>query len=163
MQLPVQIVALGSGEDELENFLRWAARTYKNKFSTYIGYNNHLAHQITAGADMFLMPSQYEPCGLNQMYSLNYGTVPIVRKTGGLADTVKDYHEYYEEGNGFSFNDYTPYALYLTIARACDMYKDKKIWKGIMKRGMTSDFSWETSARRYLELYKRAQTRHAEL
>ncbi len=163
MQLPLQIVALGSGDHGLEGFLRWAASTYKDSFSAHVGYDNELAHQITAGADIFLMPSRYEPCGLNQMYSLSYGTVPIVRKTGGLADTVKDYHEYYEQGNGFSFNDYSPYALHLTILRALDMYNDKKAWKGIMKRGMTTDFSWESSARHYLELYKTAKNRHAEL
>lgn len=105
---------------------------------------------------MFLMPSLYEPCGLNQMYSLNYGTVPIVRKTGGLADTVKDYHEYDEKGNGFSFEDSTAYALYTTIERAINMYKDKKVWKTIMDRGMKEDFSWKQSAKEYLNLYKKA-------
>ena len=86
------------------------------------------------------MPSHYEPCGLNQMYSLNYGTVPIVRKTGGLADTVKDYHEFDEMGNGFSFKDYTSYALYSTIERALNIFKEKKLWKEIMQRGMKEDF-----------------------
>ena len=93
------------------------------------------------------------------MFSLNYGTVPIVRKTGGLADTVKDYHEYYEKGNGFSFNDYTPYALYLTVKRALDIFQDKKTWKEIMKRGMQQDFSWKASAKRYVEFYEKAKLR----
>jgi starch synthase len=163
MNMPLQFVVLGSGETQHEDFLRWAAVTFPDKFSTYIGYNDELAHLITAGADLFLMPSRYEPCGLNQMFSLNYGTVPIVRKTGGLADTVKDYHEYYEKGNGFSFNDYTPYALYLTVKRALDIFQDKKTWKEIMKRGMGQDFSWKSSAKRYIELYERAKARHAEL
>ena len=163
MQLPLQIVALGSGEKELEDFLKWAALTYKDKFSACIGYDNELAHLITAGADMFLMPSLYEPCGLNQMYSLNYGTVPIVRKTGGLADTVKDYHEYYGEGNGLAFNDFTPHALYLTILRARDLFQNKQTWHEIMQRGMRQDFSWQASAKRYIELYKKAKVRHADL
>lgn len=161
MKLPLQFVVLGSGDHAHEEFLRAAATTYLDRFSAYVGYNNELAHLITAGADMFLMPSRYEPCGLNQMYSLNYGTVPIVRKTGGLADTVKDYHEYYEKGNGFSFNDFTPYALYLTVRRALDMFQNKKIWRAMMKRGMAEDFSWNASAKRYLELYEKAKERHA--
>ncbi|MFQ5708862.1 MAG: glycogen synthase [bacterium] len=163
MQLPLQIVALGSGDRAYEDFFSAATRTYKRRFAACIGYNNRLAHLITAGCDLFLMPSLYEPCGLNQMYSLNYGTVPIVRKTGGLADTVKDYHEYYEEGNGFSFSEYSPYALYLTIRRALDIFRDKKTWREIMKRGMKQDFSWKHSAQKYLALYQKAVTKHAEL
>ena len=111
---------------------------------------------------MFLMPSSYEPCGLNQMYSLNYGTVPIVRRTGGLADTVKDYHEYYKTGNGFTFNDYTPEALYLTILRVLDLFKDKGEWLDIMRRGMREDFSWNASAIKYIDIYKQAQLRLAQ-
>ncbi len=163
MQLPLQFVVLGIGEKKYENFLRRIAKSYPDKFFTFIGYNNELAHQITGGCDMFLMPSHFEPCGLNQMYSLNYGTVPIVRKTGGLADTVKDYHEYYKEGNGFTFSDFTSNALYLTIQRALDMFKDKEVWKGIMQRGMKDDFSWKSSAKRYIELYKKAKIQQAEL
>lgn len=162
MKLPLQFVVLGSGETAHENFLRVAATMYRDQFSTYIGYSNELAHLITGGADMFLMPSRYEPCGLNQMYSLNYGTTPIVRKTGGLADTVKDYHEYYKKGNGFSFNDFNSYALYLTMRRALDMYSEKKTWQQIVKRGMGEDFSWTTSARRYLEVYEKAKERHKQ-
>ncbi len=160
MKLPVQFVALGSGDPQLEAFFRWAAATYPTRFASYIGFNNELAHLITAGADMFLMPSLYEPCGLNQMYSLNYGTVPIVRKTGGLNDTVKDFHDFQQLGNGFSFNDPTPYALLTTISRALTIFKIKGSWKAIMKRGMTQDFSWQASAGRYLELYKQARIRH---
>lgn len=160
MKLPVQIVALGNGDQRDENFFRWAAQSFTDKFAAYIGFNDKLAHLITAGADMLLMPSRYEPCGLNQMYGLTYGTVPIVRKTGGLADTVKDYHEYHGEGNGFSFYDYTHEALYLTIRRALDIYQDKNAWHEIMKRGMRDDFSWKNSAKKYLELYQKAISRH---
>ena len=160
MKLPLQIVVLGSGEPAHEEFLRAAATTYRDQFSTYVGYNNELAHLITGGADMFLMPSRYEPCGLNQMFSLNYGTVPIVRKTGGLADTVKDYHEYYQRGNGFSFSNFSGEALYLTVRRALDLFRDKKIWRSMMRRGMREDFSWSASAKRYIELYEKAKERH---
>jgi len=163
MQLPLQIVALGSGDAKLEHFFQQAAASYPDKFEASIGFNNELAHQITAGADMFLMPSLYEPCGLNQMYSLNYGTVPIVRKTGGLADTVRDVHEFPTKGNGFTFDDPTPEALYSTIWRANAVFADKKIWRDIMKRGMAEDFSWRGSAKQYVELYKKAKARHNAL
>ncbi len=159
MQWPLQLALLGSGEQRYEDFFRWAAHAYPHKVSAYFGFNNPLAHLITAGCDMFLMPSRYEPCGLNQMYSLNYGTVPIVRKTGGLADTVHDYHEYNGEGNGFSFYDFTPYALWSTIERALTMFHQKDAWLEIVRRGMAEDFSWKVSAQKYLEVYKRAKMR----
>ena len=156
MQLPVQLVVLGSGDSQTEDFFKSLKASYPDRVNVYIGYNNKLSHYITAGSDMFLMPSHYEPCGLKQMYSLKYCTVPIVRKTGGLADTVKDFHEFDEKGNGFSFNDYTPQALYSTLARALDIFRDKKVWKNIQKRGMKEDFSWKHSADLYIELYSKA-------
>jgi starch synthase len=159
MKMPLQLVILGSGEKKYEDFLRWAANTYPGKVSAYIGFNNALAHLITAGSDMYLMPSRYEPCGLNQMYSLNYGTVPIVRKTGGLADTVRDYHEFNQQGNGFSFWDFTPYALYTSVQRALELFHQKDVWLEIVKRGMSEDFSWQHSAQRYLEVYRRAKSK----
>ena len=159
LNIPVNMIVLGSGDKKLEKFFEIAAASFKGKFIEYIGFNDELAHLITAGSDMFLMPSLYEPCGLNQMYSLAYGTVPVVRKTGGLADTVKDFHEYNEEGNGFSFEDATPQALYLTVKRAADIYYDKIKWPAIMKRGMQEDFSWDHSAKEYVELYKKYEKR----
>jgi starch synthase len=106
------------------------------------------------------MPSRYEPCGLNQIYSLKYGTVPIVRKTGGLADTVQDWHEFQSFGNdtgtGFSFNDYSSYALYTTVERALRTFYDKEAWKKIQRNGMAQDYSWDNSAKEYLILYKKA-------
>ncbi len=159
MQMPVQLVILGSGEQKYEDFLRWASSTYPGKVAAYIGFNNALAHLITAGCDMYLMPSRYEPCGLNQMYSLNYGTVPIVRRTGGLADTVRDYHEFNGQGNGFSFWDFTPYALYTSVYRALELFHQKNIWLEIVKRGMSEDFSWQKSARKYMEVYRRAKSK----
>jgi len=157
MKFPLQLVVLGSGDQEYEDFFRWAVYEYTDKVSAYFGFNNELAHLITAGCDMFLMPSRYEPCGLNQMYSLNYGTVPIVRRTGGLADTVQDYHEFNGAGNGLSFYDFTPYALWTSVERAVKLFHQKAIWREIIERGMAADFSWETSAKKYLEVYKRAK------
>lgn len=159
MQLPLQFVVLGDGEKKYEDFLRWAVNTYPDKIGAYVGFNNELAHEITAGSDMFLMPSRYEPCGLNQMYSLNYGTVPIVRRTGGLADTVHDYHEFNGEGNGFSFRDFTPFALYTSVQRALALFQQKEIWREMMRRGMHADFSWHNAALKYLEVYRRAKSR----
>jgi starch synthase len=109
------------------------------------------------------MPSRYEPCGLNQIYSLRYGTVPVVRRTGGLADTVRDWHEFNslgnESGTGFSFNDYTSMALVSTVSRAVETFKEKELWKKIQKNGMALDYSWEHSANDYLALYKKALTK----
>jgi len=154
MRLPLQIVALGSGDPELEAFYEKAAKDYPDHFFAHIGFDDKLAHLITAGCDLFLMPSLYEPCGLNQMYSLKYGAAPIVRRTGGLRDTVTDYHEYYQEGNGFTFNDFDARALFLTIKRALDIYKKPKVWQKMMKRGMVEDFSWDASADSYHKLYQ---------
>jgi starch synthase len=152
----VQFVILGSGERELEDFFNWAHATFPDRVGVYIGYNNRLSHRIEAGSDMFLMPSAYEPCGLNQMYSLNYGTVPIVHKVGGLADTVHDYHEFHTMGNGFSFFEFAPHVLHDTIVRALTVFRDPEAWTAIMERGMNQDFSWDSSARVYLELYEYA-------
>ena len=157
MAWPIQFLFLGSGAQKYEDFLRWAAHTHPEKVAVYTGFNNELAHWITAGCDMYVMPSRYEPCGLNQMYSLNYGTVPIVRHTGGLADTVYDYHAFPQDGNGFSFNDFTPYALWTSVQRAANLFPQKSVWQEIMLRGMRADFSWKNSARQYLEVYQRAK------
>lgn len=159
MQWPIQLLILGSGAQKYEDFLRWAAHTHPAKVAVYTGFNNELAHWITAGCDMYLMPSRYEPCGLNQMYSLNYGTVPIVRRTGGLADTVHDYYEYNGQGNGFSFHDFSAYALWTSMQRALQLFPQKETWQEIMRRGMREDFSWNHSARRYLEVYEMARNK----
>jgi len=121
----------------------------------YLGFNNELAHLIEAGADMFLMPSRYEPCGLNQLYSLKYGTVPIVRSTGGLADTIEDVDLKTGKGTGFKFTEYKGSALLETIDRALKAWQNQALWRKIMKEGMSRDFSWETSAKKYLSLYKK--------
>lgn len=157
IKLDAQWVILGSGEYKYEDMFRSFAYYHPHKVGVYFGYNNELSHLIEAGADIFLMPSHYEPCGLNQIYSLKYGTVPIVRKTGGLADTVHDWHEYsylgLDSGTGFSFNDYTGFALYSSIARAITEYKDKTNWQKIQANGMSQNYSWRNAAKKYIKLY----------
>ena len=161
MSLNAQWIILGSGEYKYEEMFRHLAYHFKGKLAAYIGYNNELSHLIEAGADIFLMPSRYEPCGLNQIYSLKYGTVPVVRKTGGLADTVKDWDEEnyhgFDHGNGFSFYDYSGFALYKSVERAVNAFNQKNIWKKIQLNGMKQDFSWNRSAEKYMELYKLAK------
>ncbi len=159
----VQFVVLGSGDKTYEDFFNWAHATWPDRVGIYVGYNNGLAHKIEAGCDMFLMPSAYEPCGLNQMYSLNYGTVPIVHKTGGLADTVLDFHEFQGDGNGFSFFEFAPHVLRDTIERALLTFQDKATWLTVMEQGMKQDFSWQASAVKYLELYEHALKNRRQL
>ena len=160
MQLNAHWVILGSGEDRFEDLFRSLTYSYPHKAASYLGYNNYLSHLIEAGSDMFLMPSRYEPCGLNQLYSLRYGTVPIVRKTGGLADTVTDWHDLLsfgnDTGNCFSFSDYSAQTLLTTVQRAVETFNDKKTWKKIQRNGMLKNYSWEHSAKEYLDLYRRA-------
>lgn len=147
-------IALGSGESESERFLQ-ALRDYAPaRVGVYIGYNEKLAHLIEAGADMFLMPSKFEPCGLNQMYSLRYGTIPIVRATGGLDDTVQNWDAVNQTGNGFKFGPYRADKLLEKIYEARFAYADKEAWRKIQLNGMAIDNSWENAARNYLELYK---------
>ena len=149
------LVVLGSGQPELEKFLLDLKKRYPKSLSVTIGFDNALSHRIEAGSDFFLMPSRFEPCGLNQMYSLRYGTVPIVRKTGGLSDTVKPWSVKTGEGNGFIFNSPTPRALLAALDKSLAAYRDKKSWRRLVKNGMRQDNSWKKSARRYLELYRK--------
>ncbi len=152
----LKLVVLGSGDPKYEKMFKSAAEKYPKKLSVFTGFNGPLAHKIEAGADMFVMPSRFEPCGLNQMYSLRYGTVPLVRRTGGLADTVIDVDEKPNVGTGFVFSEYSPQALLNAINRALMHFSETKRWRKIILRGMKQDFSWEASARKYLELYKKA-------
>jgi starch synthase len=154
MKLNLQIILLGTGEKKYLQLFDKLSKKYPQKFACYLGFNDELAHVIEAGSDMFLMPSKFEPCGLNQMYSLVYGTIPIVRETGGLADTVSKYNEKTGEGNGFTFKAYEPQALVKELKRALKIFEDKKIWTKLMKTGMKSDFTWLSSAKKYIELYK---------
>lgn len=150
----VQLALLGSGDSGLELAWRDIAHRYPGQAATYIGYNEALAHQIEAGADMFLMPSRFEPCGLNQMYSLRYGTLPVVRRVGGLADTVIDADEGGTKANGFVFDAATPAALTRAVQRALALYRDKARWRSLALNGMRQDFSWHKSAQAYTALYQ---------
>lgn len=154
MKLNCQVILLGTGDKKFHTFFEKMASKFPQKFACYLGFNDELAHLIEAGADMFLMPSKYEPCGLNQMYSLAYGTVPIVKETGGLADTVIRFDDKTEEGNGFVFKKHDSKDMMKEIKRALKIFEDKKNWLKIMKAGMKSDFSWDVSAKKYIELYK---------
>jgi starch synthase len=145
-------VMLGSGERQYEDLWRSLAARYPDRVSATIGFDETLAHRIEAGSDIFLMPSRFEPCGLNQMYSLRYATVPIVRATGGLADTVRDASE--PDGNGIRFIGYTPAALVDAVRRALDLFRNPKQWKKLQQAGMRADFSWDASAREYVKVYE---------
>jgi starch synthase len=157
---PMILVALGNGDKEYEDLFRRLHTAFPTKFAVKIGYDNALAHKIEAGADMFLMPSHYEPCGLNQIYSLKYGTIPIVRATGGLDDTIEPWDAKTKKGTGFKFHDYTGEALLDSVRSALHAYADKDGWRQLMHNAMKKDFSWSSSAREYVRVYERAkQTR----
>lgn len=152
----LQLVVVGTGEEKYENMLRYFAEKYPDKLKVRIGYSEELAHKVYASCDAFLMPSLFEPCGLSQLMSLRYGTVPIVRETGGLKDTVEAYNEYEHTGTGFSFANYNAHEMLAAIRYAMQVYyKDKKAWEGIVKRGMKQDFSWNASAKEYEKLYEK--------
>ena len=154
MALGIQFVLLGTGAPEYEKFFQNAASRYPQRAAALITFSEEWAHRIEAAADIFLMPSRFEPCGLNQMYSLRYGTVPVVRATGGLKDTVRDYDADRTAGNGFTFTDYTPDAMLSALRRAVVLYRDDQTaWAALRTRGMEEDHSWSASARNYLDLY----------
>ena len=152
-----RLAVLGSGERPLEQAWRALAATHPARIAVHVGFDEPLAHQIEAGADVFLMPSRFEPCGLNQMYSLAYGTPPVVRATGGLADTVVDCTpQSLADGsaNGFSFGAATTPALLDAVDRALAAWRDPGLWRRLQRSGMTRDWSWRTAARHYAELYR---------
>jgi len=153
-RLPLQMIVLGTGEEAHHLRLRKLERRYPDRLKVYLEFNDELAHRLQAGADILLMPSRYEPCGLNQMYALRYGTVPVVREVGGLADTVKDYRPDTGEGTGFVFQDYTPEAMIGALSRAVELHRRRQKWVKLMKTGMRQDFSWQRSAARYIELFE---------
>jgi starch synthase len=154
MARPLQMVVLGSGEPRYERFLVSAARSFPDQIAVRTDFDEPLAHQIEAGADIFLMPSLYEPCGLNQMFSLKYGTIPIVRAVGGLRDTVEDYDAEKSTGTGFAFEPYDPAAMIATVDRGLRVFEEKKAWTALRHRAMLVDFSWDRSARAYSNLYE---------
>lgn len=149
----INMVILGTGEAQLHEALEDLQKRFPEKLALFLKFDNELAHLIEAGCDMFLMPSRFEPCGLNQLYSLRYGTIPIVRKTGGLADTVRNYEPALDDGWGFVFSGFNSEELASEVWRAVDAFHDKTKWLKIMKRAMKQDFSWEKSAQKYKQLY----------
>ena len=155
MRQDIQLVVLGMGEGRYFNLFSWAETEYKGRVAARFTMDHTLAHKIYAGSDMFLMPSQFEPCGLSQMIAMLYGSVPIVRETGGLRDTVLSYNEFNGEGNGFTFFNYNAHDMLHTIERAADYYRNHPdVWKMLQERGMKGDYSWGHSAVEYLKLYE---------
>lgn len=151
------VVALGAGDKLYEEMFLRLNKQFPQKIAVKVAYDNALAHKVEAGSDMFLMPSRYEPCGLNQIYSLKYGTVPIVRATGGLEDTIEAWNQRTGRGTGFKFTDYNGEVLLLTIKEALHAHRDQASWLTLMRNGMSKDFSWNASAREYVRVYERAR------
>ncbi len=159
MELDIGVVIVGAGEKQYRSMIEDLATLYPERLGVKVAFDVKLSHLVEAGSDMFLMPSRYEPCGLNQIYSLKYGTVPVVRATGGLEDTVRDYNDGKGNGNGFKFREYSARALVAKVREAVEVFKDKKAWRELQKTGMGESYSWENSARRYTKLYAIAQKR----
>ena len=159
LKLDARYVLLGSGEQRYEEEWRRVADAYPDRVGVHIGFDESLAHLVEGGADLFLMPSRFEPCGLNQMYSLRYGTVPVVRATGGLDDTVVNYNERSGRGTGFKFSEYTAPALVRTLRRALKVFSDRRKWRALQLAGMRQDFSWDVSAREYVKVYRGVRRR----
>ena len=155
------VVALGAGDKPYEEMFQRLNKQFPHKIAVKVAYDNAIAHKIEAGSDMFLMPSRYEPCGLNQIYSLKYGTVPIVRATGGLDDTIEPWDARTGKGTGFKFTAYTGEALLATIKQALLAYRDQSSWQTLMRNGMARDFSWGASAREYVKIYERVRQMRA--
>jgi starch synthase len=158
----VLILVLGSGDRLYEEMFLRLARRLPEKVAVRVAYDNALAHKIEAGADMFLMPSRYEPSGLSQLYSMKYGTIPIVRATGGLDDTIDPWDPRTKKGTGFKFQEYTGDALLRTIHQALQLYRDQDSWQKLMRNAMSKDFSWRTSAREYVRVYDRVRQQHMQ-
>jgi starch synthase len=162
--MDVNVCVLGSGDKDFEDLFRRLVRQYPDRFAVKVGYDNELAHCIEAGSDLYLMPSRYEPCGLNQIYSLKYGTVPVVRATGGLDDTIEPYDVRTGKGTGFKFHEPTPEALLTSMQAALQLFAKPAEWRKLMLNGMAKDFSWAVSAREYLKVYDKVRAaRHAML
>jgi starch synthase len=161
LQLPCRYVLLGTGDLKYHRLFEEVAQRHPKKFSVHLSFDDGMAHRIYAGSDMVLMPSRYEPCGLGQMIAMSYGAVPVVRATGGLADTVVDADYNKRDGVGFSFERYTARAMVESLERALVAYSRPRRWRNIMRRGMARDFSWERSAREYIKLYRLAKKEKA--
>jgi starch synthase len=159
VKMDIGFVLLGTGDEKYHELFTLIGKKYPKKTGIKIAYDNILAHKIEAGCDMFLMPSRYEPCGLNQIYSLKYGTIPIVRATGGLDDTIQEFNPASGKGTGFKFKQYDASKLLKTIKNALTLYHDKGTWKKLTQNAMEADFSWKISAKKYVELYQKALTK----
>lgn len=155
MELGIQFVLLGSGEAHYEDFFRWKEKEYPGRVCSYIGFNQPLSIEVYEGADLFLMPSLFEPCGLSQMIAMRYGTIPLVRETGGLKDTVTPYNEYTGEGDGFGFKEANGEVMLKILSYALSFYRDKSRWNQIIKSARSRDNSWDKSATKYIEVYKK--------
>ncbi|MCX7877097.1 MAG: glycogen synthase GlgA [Ignavibacteria bacterium] len=152
MKENVNFILLGTGDKNYQKFFEGIKKKFPKKVGLHFGFSEELAHLIEAGSDIFLMPSKYEPCGLNQMYSLKYGTIPVVRKTGGLADTITEYKN--GKGNGFTFDKYDASELMKAVKKALKLYKNREEWIKLIRNAMSYDYSWQVSARKYIDLYK---------
>ncbi len=156
LRLDVQFVIMGAGEKHYETFFKKIEKKYPKKIGAHLEFDSNRATSVYAGSDMFLMPSRFEPCGLGQLISLRYGSIPIVRSVGGLADTITDFNPKTKKGNGFVFHSYDPKALLIALVRAVENYKYPETWTELVKNGMKQSFSWEIPAKKYLTLYRKA-------
>jgi starch synthase len=152
--LDASLVVVGSGHPRYEHLWRSLSALHPDRIAAFIGFDERRAHLVEGGADIFLMPSRYEPCGLNQMYSLRYGTVPVVRAVGGLVDTVRPFDAATGEGTGFLFSDYHPAAMLSVVDQALSVFRQPRAWKRLQVNGMREDFSWDRSADEYVKVYK---------
>ena len=162
MELGIQFVILGTGEERYHQLLRELAKKNKGRCGVHILFDSKMAKRIYAGADTMLMPSYYEPCGLGQMITLRFGTIPVVRATGGLADTIQNFDPKTGSGNGFSFQDYTSEALLDAVKRALEVYRNEKKWLELVETAMSCDFSWAASAKKYVQIYEATRRRPME-
>lgn len=155
MSFNIQFIVLGTGEEQYENFFEDAHARYYGKVASIIRFDEQMARKIYAGSDMFLMPSLAEPCGISQLIAMRYGTIPIVRAVGGLRDTVTQYDPQKETGNGYLFQNYNAHEMAHTVYLACQTYKDQEKWLKLVKRAMKTDFSWDSAAIQYINVYER--------
>jgi starch synthase len=156
----VQLVVTGTGDEHYHQMFQRLATRYPKQAALHLTFNSEMSQRIYAGSDMFLMPSRFEPCGISQMLAMRYGSIPIVHRTGGLADTVQEYDPAADTGNGFCFESYDPFHLFAAIVRALTVYRFADSWQRLMVRAMLADYSWDASAERYVALYRRAQELH---
>ena len=162
IDLGFQMAILGTGEERYERMLENAEQVHRENVSVSSGFSDELARRIYAGSDMFLMPSRFEPCGLGQMIALRYGSIPVVRGTGGLLDTIRDYNADKEKGNGFVFYEFSKVSFLDALVRAISVYENRNEWMALVNRAMRQDFSWKRSSEKYLEMYRMLASRERQ-